>query len=272
MYSLNYQININGNVKAHIIYDPIRSTDPTCIDFIYDSCLNDLNELQLPQLIIEQKDFNNNHPNQSIVVPPLSQLTYITQLSIRYINITNDHIPSFPPNLITLNLYCTSIQVLDNLPHTLKFIILSTNPKLTHVVLPHSLLSFEASYQRRLTTITFPPTITYLRFYHCSFQRLNRLPFYSIQECTALRPCFIHCLHPYTSMRINQETIPYVAQQQMIFDCIKTTNREMDQDITTVFYRLRKNSYSSTKINSPIIHALILASNPPRRFTEFIVE
>ena len=275
MFSLNYQTKINGNVQAQIIYNrsSLNSrTNNRGIDLIYDSCLNDLNELQLPQLIIEKKDYHNQHPNPSILLPPLSQLTYITQLSIRHINITDNHIPAFPPKLTILNLYCTSIQVLDNLPHTLKFIVLSTNPRLTDIVLPPALLSFDVAYQGHLNTVTFPPTLTYLRFYQCSFKRLDRLSLDTIHACATPRPCFVHCIHPYNQVRINQQTIPYVPQPQMILDCIKSTNRSFDEDISTIYYRLRENSYSSTKLDCPIINAVRLASNPPRRFTEFIVE
>ena len=267
MNALNYTIQMNGHTQAHIIYQYGRPTDP-----IYDSGLNEINELKLPQLIIEQKDFMYTHPTPSQILPPLSHLIYITQLSMRYMNITDDHIPTFPPNLTFLNLYYTSIRVLDNLPHTLKFIVLSTNPKLTTVILPPSLISFDAAYQGRLTTITFPPTITYLRFYQCAFKRLDRLTYDNIFACSHVRPCFVECLHPYTQMRNNQRERPYNPQPRLIFDCIKTVNRKLDEDITSVFCLLRDNSFYSTKIECPIINAIRLASNPPRRFSEFIVE
>jgi hypothetical protein len=268
--SLNYEINILGQDQAIITYHPITTTSSSRRNLIDDTCLKCIHDKNLPNLIIEEHKHKTWHP--SIELPPLSKLTYITNLSIRFINIANDHISLFPPNLIVLNIYCSSIRVLDNLPNTLKFIVLSTNTHLTHVVLPPSLISFEASYQTKLTTITFPPTITYLRFYQCAFTRLNRLTFRSIQACTITRPCFIECINPYTDVRINQRIKPYNAQPHLVFDCIQSVNRELDEDITSVLYRLRENSYSSTKIDCPIINALRLASNPPRRFSEFIVE
>ena len=268
--SLNFEICIVGQNKAIITYHPITTTSSSRRNLIDDSCLKCIHDKDLPNLVIAEQNHNTWHP--SIELPPLSKLTYITNLSIRYINIANDHIPSFPPNLLVLNIYCSSIRVLDNLPNTLKFIVLSTNTNLKHVVLPPSLLSFEASYQARFTTITFPPTISYLRFYQCAFKRLDRLTFNSIQACTITRPCFIECRNPYTDVRLNQSIKPYNAHPRLVFDCIKSVNRELDEDITSVFYRLRDNSYSSTKIDCPIINAMRLSSNPPRRFSEFIVE
>ena len=277
MFALNYQFSTRkGDNRAHLIYNPTNTTADRVLrndkytDELYKSCLASLDMVEPSNLIIEQKEHNTWYP--SITLPPLSKLTYITNISIRYINIYNNHIPTFPPNLLVLNLYCTSIQVLDNLPDTLKIIVLSTNTKLTHVTLPRALHTFEASYQTKFKTITFPPTISYLRFYQCAFTRLNRLTLDTIQACTFTRPCFIECINPYTDLRINQRTRPYVSQPHLVLDCINQINRAFDEDITSVFYRLRKHIYYSTKIDCPIIKAMGLASNPPRRFSEFIVE
>jgi hypothetical protein len=268
--SLNYEISIFGQDQATITYHPITTTETFRRNIIDNTCLNCIHDKNLPNLIIEE--YQHKTSLTSIELPPLSKLTYITNLSIRYINIANDHISSFPPNLFFLNIYCSTIRVLDNLPNTLQFIVLSTNTQLTHVVLPPSLISFEASYQTQLTTITFPPTIKYLRFYQCAFSRINRLTFWTIQACTITRPCFVECINPYTAVRINQSMKPYNAQPHLVFNCIQSINRELDEDITSIFYRLRDNSYSSTKIDCPIINAMRLSSNPPRRFSEFIVE
>jgi len=270
MFELNYKISVViGADKAHMIYTPRKmATSPTHIK--YASFIHRINEDKLYHLLIEETKYKQWNP--SITLPPFSQMTFIRNLSIRNINITNDHIPAFPPQLLILNLYSTSIRVLDNLPDTLQFLGISINYNLVDIVLPPALLSFEASYQQCLKTITFPPTITYLRLYECSFTRLNRLTFEIIHQCTITRPFIASCIHPYTDVKIAEKIRPYIAEPQRIFECIQSINRQMDQDLTSVFYLLRKQSYHSTKQECPIMNAMILSSNPPRRFSEFIVE
>jgi len=266
MFSVNIESETVHSYQAHIKYQKT-----TTIYALLENSFNAINNAGPYNLII-QEDEKYVAKVSLFNLPPLSPLINITNLSIRYIKISDNRLPSLPPNLQILNLHGTSIHILDNLPPTLKMLNLSSNMNLAHVSLPSSLVSFEASYQTKFNTITFPPTIVYLRFYHCAFKRLNRLDLNTIIACLHIRPCFILCRLPYTDVLYNQSLRPYNAQPQLIFECIKRVNRQMDEDMTSIFYRIRNNSYSSNKIDCPIINAIRLASNPPRRFTEFIAE
>jgi len=268
MLHVNLEISFSrNNSQAHLKYQPSNDIYP-----IIQSCINSINDTATQNLIIEEDIKHKNARVPRITLPPLSILTNITFLSIRYIKISDNRLPSLPPNLQVLNLFNTSIHILDNLPTTLQILDLSTNINLRHVVLPPKLISFDASYQTNFDIITFPPTIVYLRFYHCAFTRLNRLSFDTLLACTHQRPCFVECRLPYTDVIYNQRTLPYNAQPHLLFECINNVNRQLDENITSIFYRIRDNSYSSKKIDCPIIEALRLSSNPPRRFSEFIVE
>ena len=206
-------------------------------------------------------------------LPPLSPLTHITQLSIRYLNIS-ESIPAFPPNLLILDLFYTSIHVLDNLPHSLKILQLSNNSNLIKVFLPNSLTSLEVKYQYNIDTLTLPESIVYLRLYECRINRINRFTLNTIQSCITPRQCVIRCVLPYVNLEDIQYIIPYTPNPTLIFHCINKVNRSFDENITSIFYRLRETSLYSTASDpySPITKALRLASNTPRRFSEFIVD
>jgi hypothetical protein len=226
---------------------------------------------KLTNLILTTKNPKFNQIGICNPLPAFDTMTYITQLSIRTLHISYS-IPIFPPNLIILDLFYTTIHHLDNLPPTLKQLKLSHNGNLTNVVLPHSLQSFEASYQVNIHTLTLTPSIVYLRLYQCRFTRINRFSLNSIRSCIIPRPCVVGCIIPYKQLHIDFIIPQHNPNPLSIFSCINNVNRLLDEDLTSIFYRLRQTGFYSNTPDSPITKALTLASNPPRRFTEFIID
>lgn len=257
------------NATAELYYDhendhlPISETDWV-----------KLRTLKIQKLIIVS--FIAFEPHE-ITLPSFSDFPDITQLSIRYVTLKNGRLPPLPPHIIRLELWNTNIQILDTLPNWIQILELSNNTQLTSVVLPPRLTTFCALRQKHIRVLTLPPTIVFLRLVECRFERINRLSFNSIN--VGLNPAQFginrRCDTPYPLFNNTQNTYSTPVE---IFNQIQQVNRQLDEHDTSIFYRLReyvyKHSHTITQSSSqsPIIDALRLGSNPPRRFSEFIVE
>jgi hypothetical protein len=252
---------------AELYYDhdndhlPISQTDWT-----------KLRTLQIKQLdIIAFISFNPNH----ITLPSLADFTDITILNIRFMTFQTNMLPPLPPNLIKLVLNNTNIIVLNNLPSTLQSLTICNNQQLISVVLPPGITSFEAVRQTKIRVLTLQPNIVYLRLVECRFERINGCSINTLRN-GILRYVGVNrrCDTPYLLFNNTQNT-PYTFLE--IFNEIQTVNRNLDESFMSILYRIREYSYthstpSSESSSSPILNALSIASNPPRRFSEFIMD
>jgi hypothetical protein len=103
MLNVNLETSFYENQsQAHLKYQPSKYIYP-----ILTSCINSINEVDPKNLIIEEDIKHKNAKVPRITLPPLSILTGITYLSIRYIKIADILLPPLPPNLQVLNLFNT---------------------------------------------------------------------------------------------------------------------------------------------------------------------
>ena len=230
-----------------------------------------LRTLQITKLnIIAFISFNPNH----ITLPSLADFPDITILDIRFLTLQTNDLPPLPPNLIKLVLNNTNIIFLNNLPSTLQSLTICNNQQLINVVLPPLITSFEAIRQTKIRVLKLHPNIVYLRLVECRFERINGCSIHTLRN-GILRYVGVNrrCDTPYLLFNNTQNT-PYTFLE--IFNEIQTVNRNLDESFMSILYRTREYSYTHSKpssdTSSPILNALSLASNPPRRFSEFIMD
>jgi len=77
------------------------------------------------------------------------------------------------------------------------------------------------------------------------------------------------CHTPYHLFNHTQNTTSTYVE---IFNQIQQVNRELDEEDTSILYRLRESVYTQPPSESPIMNALVLSSNILRRSADFIVE
>ena len=252
----------NYEAFAELYYDhakdhlPISPTDWT-----------KLRTLQITKLnIIAFISFNPNH----ITLPSLADFPDITILDIRFMTLQTNDLPPLPPNLIKLVLNNTNIIFLHNLPSTLQALTICNNQQLISVVLPPLITSFEAIRQTKIRVLTLQPNIVYLRLVESRFERINGCSINTIRNAILGRGGVNRrCDTPYLLFNNTQNT-PYTFLE--IFNEIQKVNRNLDESFMSILYRIREYSYTHSTPSSPILNALILASNPPRRFSEFIMD
>jgi len=263
--------NCNGEMTyAELEYDNLNDHVP-----VPDLHLTMLHTLEINKLII----FNiprYGRLNLDIMLPSFYNCSHLIQLDIRRIKLQNNILPPLPQSLITLSLYHTNITVLDNLPSKLQILTIHNNQLLTNLVLPPILATLFVLSQTNLRVLTLPPTIISLSLCECRVERINRFSIPSIEECIQ-RPSITRCSLPYPLLLEAQRIHLFPPTSTQIFNEIQTVNRKLDEEQTSIFYRLREYSYThstptSSSEPSPIINALCLASNPPRRFTEFLID
>lgn len=264
------------NTVAKLEYNGITDHDPIS-GTTWEYMLQQVTSLS--NLIIEdtpQREYNITSNPSYIRLPSLHQLTFLTQLSIRRIAIYNGTLPPLPPYLLILQLYHTNIRIIDNLPEHLHQLDLTHNNELTTLILPPKLKVFVAIHQKKLPVLNIPPALVYLRLHYCGIERINRFNISSIRACIPDTSYITWCITPYPLLNNYTLRPTFTINPFRLFTQITEINRELDESFMSILYRLREYSYTHSTppitASSPIIQAMSLASNPPRRFSEFILD
>jgi hypothetical protein len=200
-------------------------------------------------------------------------------------------IPDFGETLITsFKLDRCGVELITNLPPTIRYLTIRSNPSLHLNVIPEGVVYLELIDQR-MDVVSLPSTIEICEMVSCTLSRLVNIPL-SFMDLIADDPgdrCILDmakCKSPYqdqidaifstNNLPLENRTMHiqelFTASQTNIAN---TINQKMETEIglghNAYLVRTSVLTNAETNTNNPIERAMGLGSNYPRRMTEFIV-
>lgn len=223
-------------------------------------------------------------------LPSMARFTML--LAIRFSNLScMKSIPDLGDALITsCKIDGCGVESMTNLPPTMRYITLCSNPSLHINVIPEGVLYMELIDQR-MEVLKLPSTIEICEMSNCHISRLVNIPLsfmvpiaddpgdrciLDMAKCTSpyqeqIDAIFLANYLPLENRSMNIQEL-FTSSQSHI---VNTINQQLESelDLVNCAYLLQTSVliHAKTHSNNPIEQAMGLGSNYPRRITEFIV-